>query len=233
MNWEEYKYLLYAFLLLFTVGSYAGSVWLFRRTRFPLLHPLITTVAAIILLLLATGIPSEYYVTATMPIDFLLGPTVVALGYALYEQKEHLQANLASILTSVVVGSLVGILSVLGVLWLFGSSPDVIASMLPKSVTNPIAIPLAQRYGGIGGLTAVVVVATGIFGGIIGPAVLRVLGITSKIAKGLALGTAAHGVGTARAMEMGALEGAIAGLAIGLMGLATAVIVPVIYAIIN
>lgn len=216
------------FLLTFTIGIYMLSLWLFRRTRVGLLHPLITSAAVIIVFLLATGISYEQYHNATALIDFMLGPSVVALGYAMYRQIEQLKANAVSIVTSVVVGSVVGIVSVIAIIRLFGSGQAVEASLVPKSVTTPIAISIAERAGGIGSLTAIVVILTGVFGSIVGPFVLRKLNIRSKIAKGLALGSAAHGVGTAKAMEMGAVEGAVSGLAIGLMGLVTALLVPLI-----
>lgn len=216
------------FLLTFTIGVYVLSLWLFRRTRVGLLHPLLTSAAVIIVFLLATGISYEHYHNATALIDFMLGPSVVALGYALYRQVEQLRANAVSIVTSVVVGSIVGIVSVVLIIRLFGAGRAIEASLVPKSVTTPIAMSIAERSGGIGSLTAIVVVFTGIFGSIVGPFVLRKLKITSRIAKGLAMGSAAHGVGTARAMEMGAVEGAVSGLAIGLMGLITALLVPVI-----
>lgn len=216
------------FLLTFTIGIYVLSLWLFKRTRMGLLHPLITSGAVIIVFLLATGISYEQYHDATALIDFMLGPSVVALGYALYRQVEQLKANAVSIVTSVVVGSVVGIVSVIVIIRLFGAGATIEASLVPKSVTTPIAMSISERAGGIGSLTAIVVILTGIFGSIVGPFVLRKLKITSKIAKGLALGSAAHGVGTAKAMEMGAVEGAVSGLAIGLMGLVTALLVPVI-----
>ena len=216
------------FLLTFTIGIYVLSLWLFKRTRVGLLHPLITSAAVIIVFLLATGISYEQYHSATTLIDFLLGPSVVALGYALYRQVEHLRANAVSIVTAVVVGSVVGIVSVIVIIRLFGAGPAIEASLVPKSVTTPIAMSISERAGGIGSLTAIVVILTGIFGSIVGPFVLRKLKIHSKIAKGLALGSAAHGVGTAKAMEMGAVEGAVSGLAIGLMGLITALLAPLI-----
>lgn len=216
------------FLLTFTIGIYVLSLWLFKRTRVGLLHPLITSAAVIIVFLLATGISYEQYHDATALIDFLLGPSVVALGYALYRQVGHLKANAVSIVTAVVVGSVVGIVSVIVIIRLFGAGPAIEASLVPKSVTTPIAMSISERAGGIGSLTAIVVILTGIFGSIVGPFVLRKLKIHSKVAKGLALGSAAHGVGTAKAMEMGAVEGAVSGLAIGLMGLITALLAPLI-----
>ena len=141
----------------------------------------------------------------------------MALGYLLYEQREHLKANGISILTSVFVGSVIGIVSVVLIARWMGADRTLIASLEPKSVTTPIAMSIAQRSGGIPAIAAVVVIVVGIFGGIVGPFILDRLGIRSRIARGLALGSAAHGLGTARAMELGAIEGAISGLAIGVM----------------
>lgn len=230
MSLEEFKYPIYIFLVIYTLLAYFAGLWIFNKTKIVILNPLLISIVAVVILLISTGIPYPMYKLATIPIDFLLGPTVVALGYALYVQREHLFKNFASIMISLLVGALVGILSVIGILSIFDSSDQIIASLIPKSVTNPIAIPIAEQMGGIGSITAIVVIMTGVFGGIIGPTVLRKFNITSKIAKGLALGSAAHGLGTAKAMEMGALEGAIAGLAIGLMGLFTAILVPIVAA---
>ena len=109
-----------------------------------------------------------------------------------------------------------------------GADHVLIATLEPKSVTTPIAMGVAEKAGGIPAIAAVIVIVVGIFGGIVGPFVLNKLNIDSKIARGLSLGAAAHGLGTARAMELGALEGAISGLAIGLMGVTTAILVPVV-----
>lgn len=228
MNYLEWQYPIYVFLVIYTILAYLGALWLFKKTKIIFLNPLILSLFAILLLLIATGIPYSDYKIATIPLDFMLGPTVVALGYAIYIQRQHLFKNFTSITISVIVGAFVGIVSVVGVLWLFGASPEIVATMMPKSVTNPIAIPLSESNGGFGSITSMVVIVTGIFGGIVGPAIFRHLKINSKIAKGLALGCAAHGIGTAKAMEIGAVEGAISGLAIGLMGLFTAILVPLI-----
>lgn len=214
------------FLLTLTLGTYALASYLFRRTNIALLHPLITSAAVIILLLYLLDIPYTRYQESTYIIDFLLGPSVVALGYALYRQSSHMKANMVTILSSMVVGCVVGVGSVIGILLLFGSPHDIIASLMPKSVTTPIAISISQNAGGIEALTAVIVVLTGIFGSIAAPYIFKLMGIDSKIAQGLALGGAAHGAGTGRALELGAVQGAMAGLAIGLMGLLTALAAP-------
>lgn len=215
-----------AFVLAFVLGTYTLSVWLFRKTKIGLLHPLLTSIFLIIVVLEIFHVDYPTFEKGAGIIDFMLGPTVVALGVTLYDQVRHIKGNLISILTSITVGAIVGIASVTGVLYAMGANKAIIATLQPKSVTTPIAMSISEKFGGLPSLTAVIVVAVGIFGGIVGPFVLDKLGISSKIARGLALGAAAHGMGTARAMELGAIEGAISGLAIGLMGAATALLVP-------
>jgi len=184
------------------------------------------TMLIIIPFLKITGIEYHTFYEKTNILNFMLGPSVVALGYVLYEQIENVKGNVISILTSVFVGSVVGIVSVVLIAKAFGADRLLMASLAPKSVTTPIAISLAEKDGGAPALTAAFVVICGLFGGLVGPIILRRLGIKSKIAKGLAMGSSSHALGTARAMEMGALEGAISGLAIGIMGIMTALLIP-------
>ena len=198
------------FDLTLVVGTYLVALGLYKKTKISLLHPLITSILVIILVLNALDIPYESFRRGSHLIHFLLGPSVVALGYVLFEQIKYLKGNVVSILTSVFVGAIVA-----------------------KSVTTPIAMGIAEKSGGIPSLTAVIVVAVGIFGSIVGPFVMKALGIESHIAKGLALGASSHGVGTAAAIQIGAIEGALSGLAIGLMGIMTAVLVPIISALIG
>lgn len=216
------------FDLVLVVGTYIASTLLYRKTHLSLLHPLLTSIFVIITFLELFDIPYESFQRGSHLIHFLLGPSVVALGYVLYNQMQYLKGNVGSIVTSVFVGSIVGIISVIAIGQLMGADQTLIASLQPKSVTTPIAMGIAEKNGGNPSLTAVIVVAVGIFGSIIGPAVMRVLGIESRIAKGLALGASSHGIGTAAAIQLGAVEGALSGLAIGLMGVMTAVLVPVI-----
>lgn len=216
------------FILALVTGIYLFSIWLYRKTRLMLLNPLLVAIFFLAVLTNVLGVTYESFQRGSRIINFLLGPSVVALGYLLWEQVEHLKANVVSILTSVFFGSLVGIVSVMLIARMFGADRVLIASLEPKSITTPIAMSVAEKIGGIPSLTAVVVVAVGIFGGIVGPFILNKLGIESKIAKGLALGSAAHGLGTAKALELGTVEGAISGLAIGVMGIMTAILVPIV-----
>ena len=215
------------FSLTLVIGTYLASLALYRKTRNSLLHPLI------IVVLKTMDIEYESFQKGSHLIHFLLGPSVVALGYVLYEQIQYLKGNVISILTSVFVGAIVGIVSVIAIGELMGADAALVATLEPKSVTTPIAMGIAEKSGGIPSLTAVIVVAVGIFGSIVGPFVMKVLGIESRIAKGLALGASSHGVGTSVAIQIGAVEGALSGLAIGLMGIMTAILVPVISFIIS
>ncbi len=213
-------------ILAFTLGLYVGASWVYQKTKFALLHPVLVTIATIITVLLIFKVDYQTFQNGSHLIDFMLGPSVVALGYTLYTQIERIKEHAVSILTALFVGSFTGIGSVLILAKMIGSSKMLAVTLAPKSVTTPIAMAISERFGGIPSLTAVVVIAIGIIGGIAGPWILRVLKVDSKIAIGLALGASAHGLGTARAMELGAIEGAIGGLAIGIMGLMTALIAP-------
>lgn len=217
------------FILLLIFGSYLFGQWVFKKTRIALLHPLIISIAIIIAFLKITGISYEVFEHGSRFISFLLGPSVVALGYLLYEQLDYLKGNVASILVSVFLGSIVGIMSVIVLAQLTGADEIIIHSLEPKSVTTPIAMSISLQSGGNVSLTAVLVLFCGIFGSIVGPPILKLLGIKSSVAKGLAMGASAHGVGTARAMEMGVIEGALSGLAIGLMGVMTALLIPIVH----
>lgn len=214
--------------MVFVLGIYLCSLYLYKRTRIALLHPVLISIGIIILILELLNIDYSTFKKGSHLIDFMLGPSVVALGLLLFEQYEHIRKNVVAITTAVFVGSFIGIISVMAIAKALGADHAIVASLQPKSVTTPIAIEIASKNGGNVSIAAIVVVIVGIFGGITGPFVLNKLGITSKLARGLALGSAAHGLGTARAMELGAIEGAISGLAIGLMGFATAILIPLI-----
>ena len=216
------------FMLTLVMGSFLLGVWIYKRTKITLLQPLLISMVIIIPFLKATGIDYQTFYQQTRLLNFMLGPSVVALGFVLYEQIEHIRGNVLSVLTAVFVGSFVGIFSVLLIAKLFGADHILMGSLAPKSVTTPIAISLAEKNGGVPALAAAFVVICGLFGGLVGPILLRTLGIKSKIAQGLAMGSASHALGTVRALEMGALEGAISGLAIGIMGIMTALMIPLV-----
>lgn len=215
------------FVLMLIFGSFLVGQWVFKKTRFALFHPLIIAIALVIAYLKITNMPIPEFMNKSSFVNYMLGPSVVALGYLLHKQIDYLKGNVFSILTSVFIGSIVGIVSVIFLAKLTGADKALIASLEPKSVTTPIALAVAEQAGGIPPLTAVAVLFCGILGSIMGPFVLKLLGIKSSIARGLAMGASSHAVGTAKAMEMGVIEGAISGLAIGLMGVMTALLIPI------
>lgn len=217
------------FFLTLVTGSYLLGIYIHRKTKFALLHPVIVSMIVIIAFLKVFNIPYEAFKAGSQIINFMLGPAVVALGVLLYDQITYIKGNVISMLTAISIGSVVGVASVILIGKLMGLDASLIHSLEPKSVTTPIAMGLSSSLGGNPALTAVTVILCGIIGAIAGPTVHKLLGIKNPVAKGLSMGAAAHGLGTAKAMELGAIEGAISGLAIGLMGIMTSIAIPVIH----
>lgn len=214
-----------------TLLVYRLSELLYKRTRFILFNPVAVSIVSIILLLKFCDIPYQDYNNGGRMILFLLGPSVVALAVPLYQRRQEILKRKLPILLGIVAGALSSIISAAGIAWLLGGSHQVVLSLVPKSVTTPIAIGISEKIGGIVPLTAALVVLTGCLGAICGPEFCRLIGVRSKAAMGLAVGTASHGIGTARMLGEDRFAGAIAGLAIGLNGLATALIVPLLWLI--
>jgi predicted murein hydrolase (TIGR00659 family) len=214
-----------------TVAVFAAARRLHLRLGWFFLHPVLVAIAALIAGLRALGIDYAAYDAGGRLLSFFLGPAVVALGVPLYRQLGAIRRGARATLVALGAGGAVGIVSACGVAALLGASPEVVRSLAPRSVTTPIAIEIAARAGGIPSLSAVVVILSGVFGAAVGPALLRAAGVRSRAATGLALGASAHGIGTARAVEEGEVEAAGAGIAIGLMGVATAVLTPLVLAL--
>lgn len=215
-------------LLTLTVGLYCLGSAIYRATRLVLLHPVLITFVTVILLLQTFGITYERYREATSVLNFALGMSVVALGYLMYEQMERMRGRLLPIVCSTLTGCLVGILSVVYIARALGADRILLTSLAPKSVTVPIAVAVAEPLGGVATITSVVVFCVGIFGSVFGGWILRRCGVHDPLATGYALGSAAHGIGTARAIELGAAEGALSGVAMALMGVTTALLLPLV-----
>ncbi len=211
-----------------TLAVFAIAERVYGRVRTPFAHPVATSIVAIIGALTLLGVPHEAYAAGGKLLLFLLGPAVVALAVPLYDQRARLAGRVLPILAGIVAGAVASIVTAVGTARLLGASRAVALSLAPKSVTTPIAIALSERIGGIPPLTACVVVLTGCIGAVVGPQLCRAFGIREPVAMGLAMGTACHGIGTARMLEVDALAGAVAGLAIGLNGVATSMILPVV-----
>ena len=216
------------FLLTLTIALFLLSGWIFRKTHFMLFHPVLLTALAVIVFLKLTGIEYPHYKESVRMLDFTLGMSVVALGYLMYEQVEHLKKTTLPVIVATLAGCFVGIASVVAIAVAFGVDRDIITSIAPKSVTVPIAIAISEPRGGVVAVTSVVVFCTGVLGSICGTKILDLIRVKDPMARGFALGAASHGIGTARAIELGAVEGAMSGLAMALTGFATALLLPLV-----
>lgn len=216
------------FLLFLTFAVFFVAKLLQKKTGYVLLNPILLTIAALIAFLKLTGISYETYNEAGKLIEFWLKPAVVALGVPLYLQLKQIKKQLLPILLSQLAGCIIGVVSVVLIAHLLGASPETILSLAPKSVTTPIAMEVSKAVGGIPALTAAVVVCVGLFGGIMGFKVMKLLKVHRPISQGLSMGTAAHALGASTAMEVGSKYGAYAGLGLTINGILTALLTPAI-----
>ena len=217
------------FWLVLTLLAFQAGEAIFRQSRhFPLCNPVLLSATGLGALLLAGQIPYPTYAAQTQPLVLLLGPATVALAIPLYRQIQILRRSAVALVAGLISGSVTGIVSALLLSRWFGADHVLQMSLAPKSATSPIAMGVAEKIGGIPSLTAAIVILTGIVGAVLGPVVMRLARIDHPVAQGVAMGTAAHGIGTARMMQSDAAAGAIAGLCMGLNGLATALLVPLL-----
>ena len=198
------------------------------RVRSQLVNPAIVTIVLIILLLKVSATPYATYERGGRLLSFWLGPAVVALGLPLAQQLGSLRRHAFGIGVALVLGTLAGMVVAMGTATVLGASPLVVRSLAPRSATSSIAIGISASVGGVPALSAIVSILSGALGGGIGVALLRAAGVRSRLATGLALGAAAHGFGTARAASEGDDEGAAAAVAMGAVGLLTALLAPVV-----
>jgi predicted murein hydrolase (TIGR00659 family) len=216
--------------LTLTLAAYQAGYWLYRRAGLnPLLNPVLCAVALIVALLAGTGTAYETYFEGAQFVHFLLGPATVALAIPLYRQLQAVRRSAAAIIASVLTGSITASLTAAGIAWTLGASRETIVSIAPKSVTAPVAMGISEQLGGLPSLTAVLVILTGILGAMLGPPLMTLMGVKNWAARGLAMGTASHGIGTARALQVNEVAGAFSGLAMGLNALATALLLPLLW----
>lgn len=216
--------------LTLTLVAYQGGIWLYNRSgNNPLVNPVLIAVLAIVALLAVTGTDYRTYFDGAQFIHFLLGPATVALAIPLYRQIQRVRESWLAIAVTVIFGSLTAAVTSVGIAWLLGASRLTLLSIAPKSVTTPVAMGIAEQLGGLPTLTAVVVILTGITGAMTASGLLKLVRIRDARASGLAIGIAAHGIGTARAFQISEVAGAFSGLAMGLNALATAILLPVLF----
>lgn len=204
-----------------SAAAFSAGVWLNRRLKSSAANPILIGIPLVIIALRLTGVPLADYQRGGEVINMLLGPATVALALSIYRQREILGRNFLPVLSGCLAGCCTSVGSTLALCRLFGLDDTLTASLLPKSVTTPIAVELSVQGGGAAAVTVVVVLMTGIAGAALGPAFLRLLGVTDPMAAGVAMGTASHGIGTARALQLGKIQGAMSGVAIGVAGIIT------------
>ena len=192
------------------------------RFKFPLLNPLLVAMVVLIPFLLITGISYERYFLGSKILNDLLQPAVVALAFPLYEQLHQIRAR----------GSVVAMVTGTTVALMMGATPQIAASILPKSVTTPIAMAVSSSIGGIPAISAVCVIFVGILGAVFGHTLLNVMRIRTKASRGLSMGTASHALGTARCAELDYQEGAFSSLALVLCGIITSLVAPFLFPLI-
>lgn len=216
------------FLLPLTIVFYLAGVWLQRRTGSPLANPTLIGIILVAGTIALLHIPYTQYFSSVQMIHFLLGPATVALAIPMVQSLEHLRRGLLPTLVALLVGSVVGASSAYWLVILCGGSPLLALSMMPKSLTTPIAMGVADTIGGTAAITAIFAVVGGIITAIALPMLLRVLRVHHPAATGLSAGTAGAGIAAASVIPLGPVPAAFAGIAVGVNGLITALLAPLL-----
>ena len=212
--------------LLICIGSYVLGLLLRKKVKSDLLNPMLFSIIFCILFLVLTDTDYDKFASGTLPLSFLLTPATVCLAIPLYRQWSILKKNFFAIIIAVFSGVLASALTVFPLSWAFGITHEQYVTLLPKSITTAIGIGISQELGGIPTVTVVSIIATGILGNLFAKTLSKILRIKEPIAKGLAIGTSSHALGTTKAIEMGEIEGATSSLAIVLAGLLTVIVAP-------
>lgn len=220
-DWRESLYGEPLFAIAVTVLIYLGAQALYGKWRW--MHPLFVASLGVMLLLAALDVPYEAYAVGGRWIEFWLGPATVALGVPLYKHAAYIRRQLPAILGGIAVGTLSAMASAAALVWLLGGTKELMLTMMPKSATAPISIEVVRQLGGQPELGAVLTVLTGLLGSMIGPRLLRLVGVTDALPLGAAIGTSSHGIGTARVLRESELVGGVSGFAMGVAGILTSI----------
>ena len=208
-----------------SVAAYAVGVWLNKKLKSPLANPLLIAVVLLIAFFLLTGIPMEYYNEGGDIINFLIFPATASIGLSIYANFDILKKNLIPVLGGCLVGAVTSVGSVWALCRLFSLDATLTASLLPKSVTTAIAVPISEQNGGIPQITIVALMIAGTLGAVLAPSLSKWFHLDdSEVATGLATGCASHAAGTSTAVKMSETIGAMSGLAIGVCGVFTVIL---------
>lgn len=205
---------------------YYISVWIAKKVKLALFNPLLICTVLIIVILLATGIEYETYNRGAQYITYFLTPATVCLAVPLYRQFQVLKENVAAIVAGILGGCAACMVTVLVLAGIYELEHSIYASLLPKSITTAIAMGVSEEIGGISSVTVMAVVVTGILGAVIAPVIFKIFRIHHPVAQGLACGTAAHAIGTSKALELGEIQGAMSSLSIVVAGVITVIAAP-------
>lgn len=206
-----------------SVLAYQVGVWIKRKWKLAVFNPLLISIVLVAAVLLIFDVDYERYNEGAKYLSYLLTPATVCLAIPLYEQLEQLKKNAKAIAAGILSGVLSSLGSVLALAAAFGLSHEEYVTLLPKSITTAIGMGVSEELGGIVTITVAVIIVTGVLGNIIAELVCRIFRIHEPVAKGIAIGSASHAIGTAKAMEMGEVEGAMSSLSIAVSGLLTVV----------
>ena len=207
-----------------SLAAYGVGVFLRSRWKFALFNPLLVAIVLVVAFLVAFKIDYATYMEGARYISYLLTPATVCLAVPLYQQFSLLKKNAKAVLLGIAAGTLASLCVILGLCVLFHLDHTMYVTLLPKSITTAIGIGVSEELGGIQSLTVVVIIITGVLGNIFAELICKVFRITDPIAQGVGIGTSTHAVGTARAMEMGEIQGAMSGLSVVVAGLMTVVV---------
>lgn len=204
------------------VFAFANSLQ--RKVKIPLLNPILVSAAVIIALLTLLDIPNSVYQSGCHVLTFLLTPATICLAISFYEQYQNLKEHIPAVLVGVIMGTVCSLGSIYAMGKVLGLEHALVMSLMPKSVTTAIGIVLAEELGGLAAVTTAAIAITGIFGNVIGTILCKVFRLTDPVARGVAFGTSAHVIGTAKAAEMSELTGAVSSLSLTLAGIVTSVL---------
>jgi len=215
--------------LALTLIAYVIGDWLYRRAHnHPLLHPVLLAIVMLVTALTLSGTDYRTYFEGAQFVHFLLGPATVALAVPLYFNVARLRRLWLPLAAGLIAGAITAVVSAVAIAWALGASDQTLLALAPKSVTAPVAMGITEKLGGPPSLTAILVVSTGILGAVLGPWALDLLRVRDAATRGFAIGTASHGIGTARAFQESETAGAFAGLAMGLNTVATSLLLPLL-----
>ena len=219
------------FPVVLTFGAFQIGLWCQKKWKTPLLNPVLIATVLVIGFLLATGYSNDTYQAGNALYQWLLTPATVCLALPLYRQLKILGKNLWAILAGITAGTITSLFCVFLLAKAFSLDRTLMVSLLPKSVTTAIGVSLSEMFGGMGAVTTAAIIVTGIFANMMGVTFCKLFRITDPVAQGVAFGTAGHVIGTAKANEVDPLTGAVSSLSLVVAGLLTAVLFPVLTAL--